>query len=269
MLTLLSQNQYSLIQPLLNTLSIHLVTRSIQAGSTPAEVFVDNSTHPSLVIARAGHRCLLSGDPGLHPELQTWFQQVFFPGAAERGDQGFGLYYSPEGWAEHLPGVLAGKQVYITDREYFAGTARNSDWRSSLPEGFSLRPVTAELLNDSEISGLDDLREEMCSERPSVADFLQQSFGLAAIYANRLAGWCLSEYNSLGACEIGIATMPAYRQRGLAVCMTQAFAEMALQHGIERIGWHCYASNIPSSATARRAGLTKICDYKACVTILR
>jgi tetratricopeptide (TPR) repeat protein len=27
------------------------------------------------------------------------------------------------------------------------------------------------------------------------------------------------------------------------------------------VGWHCWASNVPSAATALRAGFAKVCDY--------
>ncbi len=197
------------------------------------------------------------------------FETQIYPELIENQVEGFGVYFAPAAWADLLAQTFTGKESYNTRREYYAGLPEPGDWRASLPDGFSLRPVDAALLDDPQISGLDDLREEMCSERPSVPDFLGRSFGLAAIYDNQLAGWCLSEYNSGEACEIGIASMPPYRRRGLAVCMTKAFTEMAVERGIRQIGWHCWASNTPSGATARKAGLSKICDYQAFVVILQ
>ena len=272
MLTLLPTNQIEHIHALLEGLSIHLVSRSILAGSTPAQVYVDDPQQPSMALVKAGHRILLCGSPSASPaltaDLKSCFESEIYPEFVANHVEGFGVYYAPTAWADLLAQIFTDRQTYHTRREYYAGLPESGSWRASLPEGFSLRPVDAALLADPQISGLDDLREEMCSERPSVPDFLARSFGLAAIYDNRLAGWCLSEYNSENECEIGIASLPPYRQCGLAVSMTRAFAEMALQRGIRRIGWHCWASNTPSGATARKAGLSKICDYQAYVVIL-
>jgi len=37
--------------------------------------------------------------------------------------------------------------------------------------------------------------EEMQSERLSVEDFLQKSFGYCVIHDEEIMGWCMSEYN--------------------------------------------------------------------------
>src|SRR4029079_9962640 len=42
-----------------------------------------------------------------------------------------------------------------------------------------------------------------------------------------------------------------------------ALLELAQSRGVTRVGWHCWASNVPSAATALKAGLTKGCDYPA------
>ena len=91
-----------------------------------------------------------------------------------------------------------------------------------------------------ELAGLDDLREEMVSERVSVADFLARSFGLALLHGDELVGWCLSEYNTATRCEVGIGVAEGHRRQGLATCMARTFGQLARQRGIEHIGWHCW-----------------------------
>jgi RimJ/RimL family protein N-acetyltransferase len=116
------------------------------------------------------------------------------------------------------------------------------------------------------VTGLDALREEMCSERASVDDFLVHSFGICPIHeSGALAGWCLSEYNTGDRCEVGIASLPPYQRLGLATAVGSAFVELAASRGIARIGWHCYAGNAASAATALSIGFEKIEDYPALV----
>lgn len=49
--------------------------------------------------------------------------------------------------------------------------------------------------------------EETQSERLSVEDFLQKSFGYCVIHDEEIVGWCMSEYNVSHRCELGIATI--------------------------------------------------------------
>jgi tetratricopeptide (TPR) repeat protein len=47
----------------------------------------------------------------------------------------------------------------------------------------------------------------------------------------------------------------------VATITSSATIEHALTHRIAEIGWHCYASNAPSIATARKVGFEKVRDY--------
>ncbi len=129
--------------------------------------------------------------------------------------------------------------------------------------------VDAALLATPNLKHLDTLKEEMTSERPSVEDFLAKSFGVCAIHDNELAGWCLSEYNADGRCEIGIETISDYRMRGLATALTLALLEHAFSHGITEVGWHCFKRNEASAKTALKAGFDKVCDYKSFIVLLQ
>jgi RimJ/RimL family protein N-acetyltransferase len=116
------------------------------------------------------------------------------------------------------------------------------------------------------VSGLAALVEEMCSERASVEGFVAHSFGLCPVHeSGALAGWCLSEYNTGDRCEVGIATLPPYQRLGLATPLGSAFVELAAARGVTRIGWHCFAGNAASVATALSIGFEKVDDYTAII----
>jgi RimJ/RimL family protein N-acetyltransferase len=117
----------------------------------------------------------------------------------------------------------------------------------------------------SEVVGLDAVREEMCSERASVEDFMARSFGICPVYGNEVAGWCMSEYNVGDRCEIGIATTRTHQRKGIASLATQVFLNEAHRRGYQRVGWDCWTNNTPSAATARKAGFTLVEDYPAIV----
>jgi RimJ/RimL family protein N-acetyltransferase len=112
------------------------------------------------------------------------------------------------------------------------------------------------------------LREELCSERETVEEFLEKSFGFAILQEAALAAWCLSEYNTGGRCEVGVATVEKYQRRGLGTVVTLALVEHALAHGYHTVGWHCWKRNVPSSALALRAGFHLVLEYPVILLLL-
>jgi RimJ/RimL family protein N-acetyltransferase len=101
----------------------------------------------------------------------------------------------------------------------------------------------------------------MCSERESVAAFLAGSFGLCLVSGREVVGWCLSEYNRLDQCEVGIEVREPYQRRGLGTLLASALVEHARAQGIDHIGWHCWKGNVASGATARAAGFELTSEY--------
>jgi len=105
-----------------------------------------------------------------------------------------------------------------------------------LSPGFELRFIDRALLEKQELKNIDVLAEEMCSERNSVEDFLPEQLWCLRPYEGEIVGMCLSEYNCLDRCEVGIITMEAYQRGGLATVMASALIEHALESGITQIG---------------------------------
>ncbi len=70
----------------------------------------------------------------------------------------------------------------------------------------------------------------------------------------------MSEYNAGDRCELGIGTAEEHRRRGLATLSGSAVIRGAVSRGITEIGWHCYAMNAASVATAERLGFTRVLE---------
>lgn len=267
-MVLLNPSNDALARPILNALDHHLAVDCIFEGTVPAQIYLDNPDHPSAALAVASRRYFLAGNlenEVFNESLQQLFTETIYPQALAAGEEMFVLYYQPAEWTEKLAQILKDKYPIFIGRQVYQFKALKNDWRSLLPDGFELRRVDREILADPQIKNPDFLTEEMCSERESVEDFLQKSFGLCLVHEGEIIGWCLSEYNHAGGCEIGIATSAAYQRRGFATLMASAFIEYAQSQGITRIGWHCYASNTPSVATALKIGFEKVADYPICL----
>lgn len=268
MIYLLDASQYKLVRPLLrDLLDIHLSIVSLLEALSPGAVFVDDLDQPKSVFGYSMRRFFLAGNPNngaFNQGVKDFFKDTLYPNAAAMEMPYFALRYSPNGWDELIPEILEDNHPVREIRHFyeFSGTQLASDWRSLIPEGFALRRVNRSLLAQRHLDNLDKIIDEMQSERSTEEDFLEKSFGFCLVREDEgIVAWCMSEYNCTGRCEVGIATQKDYRRRGFATATAAAVVEHALNNGISHIGWHCYASNQPSIATALKVGLKKVCEY--------
>jgi RimJ/RimL family protein N-acetyltransferase len=249
-----------------------LAVQAVLAGAAQGQVFVDDAGDPRAAILWVQHRVFLAGSPedaATVAALRQLLANVIAPAARERGDYAFGLYYPPA-WHSHLDVLLPDLPHMALERQYYVAERldRLPSSQEQLPPGLRLAAVDAALLARTELGNYARLAEETCSERPSVEDFLQRSFGVCLLDGDTLAGWCLSEYNCADRCEVGIEAVEEYQRRGLGALMTLALCEEAARRGLRHVGWHCLANNVPSGATARKAGLRLALEYPAAVVWL-
>ncbi|MCX6030690.1 MAG: GNAT family N-acetyltransferase [Chloroflexi bacterium] len=262
---ILEPADYDTARPLFEALDDQLAVSAILECTAPARIYVDDPIHSQAAFTWTGHRFFLAGSPGdagFNEAVRRLFAEKICPQALASGLKTFELKYAPADWEKVIPGViLRGKNPIKARRHYYRFRKLKHDWRGLLPEGFRLAFIDRALLEQAHLKHLDNLMEELCSERASVEDFLDKSFGVVALHDDELAGWCTSEYNSGNRCEVGIGTLEPYQRRGLATAMGSAFVEHALACGITQIGWHCWANNAPSIATALKIGFERVCEY--------
>ncbi len=262
----LDPDAYHRVLPLCAALDCHLAPRAIAARAAEGCVFVDDPARPTVALVCNAHRYYLTGRPdddAFREGLRRFFLEDVYPRAQAAGAPVmFVVHYDyAPGWEEVVPTILAGKHPLAERRRYLEWSEPVADRDTPLPEGYRLRAVDADLLAEEGLANLDALREEMCSERDSVDEFLSRSFGYCAIHGEEIAAWCLSEYNVGDRCEVGIETVPAHRRRGLGTAVASALLEEAAARGIRRVGWHAWAENAASIATARRAGFGGETEY--------
>ena len=251
-----------------------LAIGAVLAGAVQGEVYVDAAA-PRAAVLWVQHRVFLAGAPeeaATVARLRELLAGVIAPAARARGDYAFGLYYAPA-WHNHLDALLPALPHTALARQYYVADRLDRLDRlpappAQLPAGLRLAPVDAALLARTELVHHARLAEELCSERPTVEDFLARSFGVCALDGDTLAGWCLSEYNQGDRCEVGIEVVEEYQRRGLGVTLARALCAEAARRGINHVGWHCLANNVASGATARRAGLQLARDYPGAVVWL-
>lgn len=256
MLKRLDLNRYGLVRSLFAPMNHHLAIESILAGLTPAPVYVDHLQEPQLTLTWTKSRIFLAGKAGDETILHALGESIlkeFYPLCATSGPGAFTLMYTP-GWRQDLERVLANQNLIRDVRNYYRLDAGDFTRKVQLPAGHEMLPVSRALLETGNLSNLENVLAEMRSERPSIDDFLLKSFGFCVVHENAIVAWCMSEYNVQDQCELGIFTLESYRRRGLAMATATAVIRKAIEHGINKIGWHCWRSNEPSKATAATLG---------------
>ncbi len=254
-----TKQQYPKVKPLFAPLGNFLTIASIFAGNTPGHVYVDEVPGVKTAVSFFSHRLFLSGggcdDTAVHLNLKQLLHDVVIPTTKAHRKDAIIIHPTPD-WIPHLPGILEAFAPIPAVRLYYRLDARQHTWKPHLPDSYVLRPVDAKLLADASITNLDYVMEEMVSERPSLTNFLENSFGYAVMQQNEVVGWCMSEYNTGCRCELGIETAEGHRRQGLAVGTGTAVIQHALANDIHDIGWTCWQKNHPSRATAEKLGFT-------------
>lgn len=267
MLTILAPSHHSEAKHLFAGLDEHLVLASIFAGTTPAPVYVDDPSEPRAGFTLFKHRALLGGAPeaGFVADLGAALNEQIIPACLSGGIEAFVVSFDHPAWQGALPQLLPGRTPIQAKRQYYryeVGDPARAVDTPGIPAGINALAVDAALLG-SEMQHVEALREETCSERVSVEDFIEHSFGMCLAQGGELAAWCLSEYNCDGRCEVGVATHEKFQRRGLGTLVTRLFLEQARARGMRQVGWHCWSRNLPSGALARRSGFDLIKEFDA------
>ena len=248
----------------------HALVRAFFEGYATARLFVDDVVAPRAGVIVCNSRVLYAGDAGqtaFIDEMARTFTNDLIPAHRSRGNDAYLVYASGDGWDTTVQALFSTHKLHHGTRQYYEMVDFLPKPDLHLPDGFSMQLITSEFMS-SNIAGLDAVKEEMCSERVSVEDFLARSFGICPVYENEVAGWCMSEYNVGDRCEIGIATAEKHQRKGIATLTTGSFLAEAHRRGYSRVGWDCWTHNEASAATARKAGFTLTEEYPAIVVEL-
>jgi GNAT superfamily N-acetyltransferase len=256
------------VRPLFHELErSHSLVTAFFEGCATARLFVDDTVTPQAGVIACNSRVLCTGDasqPDFLDEMTHTFSDELIPAHRARGNDAYLVYAFGDTWNTALQRMFTNCKTYHGSRQYYEIIDFIPKTNLVLPDNFSIQLITPEFLS-SDAVGLDAVREEMCSERASVEDFLARSFGLCPVHSNEVAGWCMSEYNVGDRCEIGIATSEKHQRQGIATLTTWFFLAEAHRRGYTRVGWDCWTRNEASAATARKAGFTLIDEYPAIV----
>lgn len=267
MLKKLSPTQLPSILPLFAPLDFNLVLRSMAAGSTPCWAFADQVDHPQVALIWDRQDALMIGGPNQDlaalAGLRNLLHSHILPDARSRCIPELSLLCTPA-WEPMLPSLLTGLEARPAPRYSYRYPKNTRPTVPTIPVGYTLRRIDLDLLAGSH-QNLDQVRGWIDSFWHSPDDFLRAGYGYvveAAAPSPLIASWCLTVFAAGDARELGLATIPDQRGKGLA---TQA-AAACIDHGSDlgqEIHWHCWVENTPSWMIAEKLGFQREREYRA------
>ena len=258
---LLEPDMYSSVSSLFEEMiTYHLAVPGVLAGILPGRIYVDDPSCPTvaILIPSNQYRVYLGGEPSAHL-LAEVIHLLFKPSLAQ--SYWFMVHYPSNAWKPTIEHVLQGLGTSPSLRHFYRLRESSEPVTSPLKDTIVLAQISQTLVEDARLLNRDLLIDEIHSESPSLEYFFRSNFGFCALDGQKLIGWCLAEYHYQGRYELGIETIQAYQRQGIATYVASAVIKQVFAEGATEIGWHCWASNIASIATALKLGFQKELDY--------
>jgi len=257
---LLEPDNYARVHSLFEEMTCHLAVLTVLAGILPGRIYVDDPASPgaAILIPSNQHRVYVSGEHA-QSMLGDVIHMLFKQSLAESYE--FLLYYASNTGKQTLEQLLKKHETFSGWRQFYRLREPSSPGSKPLPENITIGLIDETMFVDSTLVNSQLLLEEIHTESPSLEHFFLQNFGFCAQDGHKLVAWCLAEYHYQGRYELGIETIEAYQRKGIATHLASAVIRQAFAGGATEIGWHCWATNTPSIATALKLGFEKVLDY--------
>ena len=261
----LEEHRHGLVRPLFAALWYNLVVDSVIEGNTPAWVFVDAVERPrTALVWNRQDALLLAGSPqgpAVEAELKWVIAQEIVPDARQRHIPQLSFHTADPFWESRADVILESFQPEQAARCFYQPGPLRVDWRAEIPPAYAMRRMDAELLAGEDLANAGHVVGWVRSFWPSNEAFLEAGFGYAVLHDRTLASWCFTVYASGGEFELGLATVPDHRDRGLATLVATACVEHCFDRGFTP-HWHCWVENRASIAVAEKVGFERPQRYQ-------
>jgi len=263
----LEQKNFRLVESLFAPFDYSLSIRAAIEGNNPGRIFVDDCNNPQTALALTVEGYLLCGDhtnPETNRAIKRLFEDLIFTGIVYiNGDESMSLAVHPESWEMKLPELIPTHEVEKINRYHYLCRKLQYDWRVTIPEGYTVRRVDKEFLNDDRITFPEIVRDWMDIEDMwwTLENFLNKGISYAVLHNNEVVSWCTPDCVAGDRIDIGIFTHPDHRRLGLACIAVAATVEQCFHQGFKSVGWHCNADNTASWKTAEKVGYTRNREY--------
>ncbi len=267
MLRELKTHEYQYLRPLFEGFDYSLSIRAVLDGSNPGRVFADHPQNPRLAFALTIEGYLLAGDhsdPDLRESARQFFTDSLLTGDVYLdSDESITLAVHPPEWGDYLPEMIPTHEVEALPRYHYLCRELGYPWRENVPDGYSIHQIDRAILDGDLMADPDGLLDlEMIRIAWGDLDsFLEHGGGFIAAHQGEIVSECSADCRSGDQIDIGVATSPSHRRKGLATIATAATVEYCFRKGYRKVGWHCNQFNAGSWKTAEKVGFKRQGEY--------
>jgi len=260
MLCELDKTDYEKVQPLFLPLEFQLSSLAVLGGINPGRCFVDDLADPQTALLFSPEEVFYLAGNSENQDFNHALNQTIF-NRSTFGEEALIFGLASDDWVDSLVEIFSPRIPVELPRRHYVCHGSILDWRSHVPERFTVSRITSQLLNCAELRIPDHVYSWIRNSWGSTSWFLERGFGFVTAHGDEVVSWSLADCVIGSYCEIGIHTVPRYRRRGLATVTAAATVDYALSHGLSMVGWHCNDENLGSIGTAEKVGFTKERDY--------
>jgi RimJ/RimL family protein N-acetyltransferase len=263
----LKKSEFNKVHQIFKGIEHSLSIKAAMQGTNPGRIFVDNFDLPKTALALTVEGYLLAGDhsdPAVISLLRKLFKEQILTGRVFIGDDDvMELIIYPDTWEPKLHEIIPTHEADKLLRYRYECSEAKLDWRDLIPKGYTLSPIDRRILNSTSLTFPDDMWEEIETSWGTSDSFLKNGLGFCILYQKQLVSWCIADCKAGDRVDVGAATVPDQRRRGLATAVVTSMVEHCLRNGFSVVGWHCEQSNIGSWKTAEKVGFKRAGEYAA------
>jgi RimJ/RimL family protein N-acetyltransferase len=254
------------IKPFFSGPGFDLLLSAIHDGNSTAQIWTDVTPDPESVFLwdQANNVFYLSGCAHNQPfndAVATILKRKVIPDLRRTHRTSFRLRTTSTTWTHQATRIFQNADLREGRYTMYAHRGHPTPhWTTAIPEDFELQPIDDPFLNQTPYANVEAVTREIRQMWPSIPRFLQYGFGYALVHDGQVASWCTSEYLSQSQCGLGIETVKAYRNRGLATLVAAACVEHSQQRRLQP-HWECNVKNHASRRVAEKVGFTLIGTY--------
>lgn len=217
---------------------------SLTDGCIGGHIYADSDTPETILAETNSGLYFAAGRPG-NPMFSEFLSELYLQ-KKESGKR-FTLFSPDACWDFAIPDLLQNSAEPV--RRYSFEFMGSGTAVKALPKEYSLARISEEY-----IAGSLTFNEEYYKEYwGTVSAYLKQGIGYCILHNGKVISECTSIFSSSHCAEMDIATDEAYRGKGLASVLAEAFTAHCLKSGrIPR--WDCGVLNKPSIRSAEKAG---------------
>jgi hypothetical protein len=248
------------------SLNIEFVFNSILAGSSPAVIYVNSQTSPTLSIVCEEKAVYFGGESSDCAEYTKYIEFFKEHILVEKKKSGLGfvkIIYSSEQWEKALLDSLKECKFEVYHRVLFRHNLKDIPEFLPKDKDVCICEIGKQLL-ERQLANAEMLVDEINGGWGDVNNFYEKGFGFCAVKDSEIVGWCTAEYMSEGKCGIGIETIESYQNQGVASSMAASMINKCSELSIIP-HWDSWKWNSYSVKTAEKVGFEEVLEYKAII----